>query len=223
MATWAQLRSRVGRLVRDARGDLDLVWGQIADQPELVDVLLEMLPGLLDTYGSAIAATAADWYDEARAEREIRGSFRAIPAVNHKLGIPELVGWAGATGTTPETFQTLLWGGLERRLANFSRDTIIGSSVADPQALGWMRVAGLTACAFCRMLASRGAVYTDATVRFGAHDHDNCQASPKWGTGADVFDVQEYRRSVRRAGMSEERRAADDERARDWIAKNLPT
>ena len=48
------------------------------------------------------------------------------------------------------------------------------------------------------------------------------KAAGKVDLPADVFDVQEYRQSLRRAGMTEEQRAADNERARGWIAANRP-
>jgi hypothetical protein len=55
----------------------------------------------------------------------------------------------------------------------------MGSSIADPKARGWMRV-GSGRCDFCRMLIGRGAVYTESTVDFHAHDHCGCGATPAW-------------------------------------------
>jgi hypothetical protein len=54
---------------------------------------------------------------------------------------------------------------MQRRIANFSRDTITGSSIADPKAQGWERV-GNGECAFCSMLIGRGAVYSEASADF---------------------------------------------------------
>lgn len=221
MATAEQLRSRVAQLVRAAGGDFDLIWSKVAGSPELLDALADLLPSLIGTYGPAIGFVAADWYDDARAEREVRGRFQAVPADIRGSGVGPLLGWAAETSTTEDALKALILGGLQRRLANFSRQTVMQSTVADPQARGWMRAARVTGCDFCRMLAGRGAVYTEASVKFGAHDDCGCQAVPAWGGKADVFDVQEYRRSVRRASLTEEQRAADNARARDWIAANL--
>lgn len=219
MATPQQLRERVAQLVREASGDLDLIWSQVAGSTDLTAALFDLMPALIDTYGPAIAVVAADWYDDAREERSVRGAFRAIPAGNPDPGASALIGWAQSEATGEDALKSLILGGMQKRLANFSRDTIIRSSVSDPQATGWMRTARSGGCRFCRMLAGRGAVYRESTVHFGAHDHCNCQAAPAWGGKPDVFDVREYRRSTRHA--NEESSEADNARARDWIAANL--
>ncbi|PFG16285.1 hypothetical protein ATK74_0819 [Propionicimonas paludicola] len=218
----AVLEYRLKNIVRNARGDFDKIWSQVTDL-DAADVFLnKVLPSMVDLYGPALATAAADWYDETRDAFGIGGQFSAIPAATKDAGIPALVGWATSEATSDAAFQQLLWGGLERRLTNFSRNTIIRSSVADPKARGWMRVAHGDSCDFCKMLATRGGVYTTTTVRFGAHDHDKCQAAPSWGEDAAVFDLQAYRQSERRAGMTEEQRAADNARATEWIAAHLP-
>ena len=44
-------------------------------------------------------------------------------------------------------------------VANAARDTITTAALADDGANGWARHASANACAFCAMLATRGAVY----------------------------------------------------------------
>lgn len=61
-----------------------------------------------------------------------------------------------------------------RHALNGGRDTI-DQHVATNQALGWRRITAASACSFCSMLAGRGAVYSEATVGFQAHDGCNCQ------------------------------------------------
>lgn len=57
------------------------------------------------------------------------------------------------------------------------RMTIIGNVNRDRQALGWQRVTSSGACAFCRSLAARGAVYkTEKSASFEPHDHCACTA-----------------------------------------------
>lgn len=46
----------------------------------------------------------------------------------------------------------------------------------------YRRITSGTACAFCRMLAGRGAVYSENTGRFQAHDHCACTAEPDFTT-----------------------------------------
>lgn len=72
--------------------------------------------------------------------------------------------------------------GLVRAIGTFSKQvlaggrmTIIGSSDADPQALGWARVTSGDPCTFCRSLAARGPRYkTEKSAGFEPHDHCGC-------------------------------------------------
>jgi hypothetical protein len=56
----------------------------------------------------------------------------------------------------------------------------------DPEALAWMReTTSGHPCAFCAMLAGRGAVYkSNRTASFEAHDHCACVAIPVWTRSA---------------------------------------
>jgi hypothetical protein len=148
----------------------------------------------------------------------VRGRFAAVAAVVPDAGAQSLTSWAAREATDLTTMQALILGGAQRRIVNVSRRSVIDSTAADPRAEGWMRT-GVGECDFCRMLIGRGAVYSESSVRFGAHDHCGCQAAPSWGRPSDVFDVDEYRASTRR--RNDQTRAADNARAREWIADNL--
>lgn len=69
---------------------------------------------------------------------------------------------------------------LERHVVQAGRDAVLDAASEDPQAVGFARVpSGAETCAFCLMLASRGAVYkSEQTARFkdGTRDpyHNNC-------------------------------------------------
>jgi hypothetical protein len=159
--------------------DLASTWRTV-DAPELAEAALrDVLPGLVDAYGAAAATVAANWYDDLRDEREVRGRFRAIPAEIAETGTQALIGWALTEATDLTAFRTLVEGGTQRRIANFARQTITGSSVADPQARGWART-GAGDCDFCAMLIGRGAVYTEASADFQSHDHCQCGSEPVW-------------------------------------------
>lgn len=55
----------------------------------------------------------------------------------------------------------------DRRVQNVYRDQIERIAEGDPYSVGWQRLAYAGACAFCRMLAGRGAVYkTNASASF---------------------------------------------------------
>lgn len=217
MSTPTQLRRDVANLSRLAERDLAALWATVATAAQARQALNDILPALVETYGMAAGAIAADWYDEARAKAGVGRAFYAEPIPVPPAGAPKLTTWALGVSTDLDNAKSLVAGGVQRRLANVARGTVMRSSSRDPLAVGWMRV-GAGACGFCRMLIARGAVYTEETVDFGAHDHCNCQAAPKW-PGAEPIDVQEYRESTRR--RSDSTREADNDRARAWIDEHL--
>lgn len=217
MSTPTRLRRDVANLSRLAERDLAALWATVTTAAQARQALNDILPALIETYGLAAGAIASDWYDEARMKAGVGRTFYAEPIVVRAAGVPELTGWALGTASDLDSAQSLVAGGVQRRLANVARGTVMRSSSRDPLAVGWMRV-GAGACDFCRMLIARGAVYTEETVNFGAHDHCNCQAAPKW-PGAEPINVQEFRESSRRRTADTKRK--DQARARAWIDENL--
>lgn len=173
MPTPTQLRSQIRSLTNLATVDLDVLWRRSLSESTLRDAL----PPLVNTYGAAAASVAADWYDELRDGRNARGRFRASPAEIADSGEQALVGWAFAEANDEAALKVLVAGGLQRRITNFSRLTVMESSLDDPAARGWTRV-GSGECAFCQMLIGRGAVYTEASADFESHDHCGCAAVP---------------------------------------------
>lgn len=210
MTQGLDLRDGVQGLFGYAQQDLTALWQQIESAAQAQTALHDLLPSLIDRYGAAAAALAANWYDDLRAKLGVAGSFTAIQFDIPDSGAHALVGWALDEATDLASFQSLILGGTQRRIANFSRGTVSGSSVSDPKALGWQRV-GNGECAFCRMLIGRGAVYREATADFASHDHCNCSATPAFNghpqpvkpfapstrntTDADGARVREYLRT----------------------------
>lgn len=175
-------RADLNELVRLAEHDLAVLWRQASSAVGAKELLLDVLPGLVAVYGAAAATVAADWYDEVRSDAGARGRFSALAADLPGDGrIDALAGW----GITPlfsanpdfDTALVRVSGGLQRIIANAGRDTVTSSSVRDPQARGWERV-GAGDCAFCADLIGRGAVYSEESADFQAHDHCQCSASP---------------------------------------------
>lgn len=183
MPTISDLRSAVDDLHALAAADLRRLWAQVTNASEARQALEDLLPLLARTYGLAAATIAADWYDDLRDEENIDRRFSAIVADVDNQGADVLARWAIGPLLLEEPdwrrAQVLVDGGLQRRIANAARDTITTSAVEDPKARGWQRVAA-GGCAFCRMLESRGGVYTEATVDFASHDHCRCHATPAW-------------------------------------------
>jgi hypothetical protein len=67
---------------------------------------------------------------------------------------------------------------VQKLVADTGRETVLGAVRQDRQATAWARSAALGACAFCRVLSIRGAVYKRETVDFRAHDGCHCMTIP---------------------------------------------
>ena len=182
------------------------------------DALMDFVPAIAERHGNMAGALGADYYDEIRDRAEVPGSYRAQPApLPGSARYEALVRWGVDPLYSPipdrELATAKLSGGLHRIVADVARQTVADAAVRDPQAEGWRRVTRTDGCRFCRMLADRGAVYTDATVRFASHDNCNCTAAPAFKPGRTVSVVQ-YSASKRKVS------AADRARVRDYLREN---
>jgi hypothetical protein len=132
------------------------------------DALLATYPELLAPFTTAASLVAASWYSTLRANAGITGTFAPVlapPPPTDQLD-------AGVRYSLTPLFQpekfigsdilTLLAGFTQRMIADAGRDTISGSATQDPTRVGYQRVPRAGACAFCSLLASRGAVYRSA-------------------------------------------------------------
>jgi len=101
-----------------------------------------------------------------------------------------------------------------------ARQTVLQLVQRDREALGWQRVTSGDPCPFCRMLASRGAVYKSRrTAEFEAHDHCSCTVEPYY-EGSRLTDqaltfraewqrAQREAREEREAGITRRKTAND--------------
>jgi hypothetical protein len=174
------LRDGVQGLVGYARRDLSVLWREAASPAGIRVALSDVLPALIDTYGVAASTLAADWYDGQREVASVRRAFRAIPATVPDQNPFALIGWALDQAKDDQSLRGLIEGGMQRRIADYSRLTVMGSAVQDPAAVGWQRTGGGD-CHFCDMLIARGAVYSEASADFAAHDNCRCSAVPAFG------------------------------------------
>lgn len=205
----AGIRSLVERDLRGYLSTLDMSTPQIVRSR-----LLRFVPDLVETYGESAAAMAQDWYETVRADLGLPGHFRAVA--------PSADFWAETREATEGTVRrvasmaesgdrTAMATALASKAGKYamsgSREAIRRSTFADPRAVGWQRVTRGATCGFCRMLAGRGAVYMDDTVRFAAHGFCDCAAVPSWDRNAPEVDVDLYKASQRTATMTEEQKA----------------
>jgi hypothetical protein len=146
------------------------------------------LLALIAAGGHTSAGLAAAYYDEFRAAEQIAGRATPIlaapPPVEDAVRSLRFVGLvetrqlvdAGRIDAAEVAF-TNVSGEMTRQVLNQGRDTLVASVEADGQALGWARVTDSNPCAFCRMLASRGPVYSQGGG-FSAHGHCGCSVEP---------------------------------------------
>lgn len=157
------------------------------DPVRVRNALLAFFPELVTTYGDVSALLAADFYDMVRDVPPSAASFRAaysapvdaraaegsvrwavgplFPGSEPVYEFDPMTGAELQVGTRllparPDMFLEQILGATQRLVSERGRGTIFSSAAADPIRTGVARVPqGLSTCAFCIMLASRGAVY----------------------------------------------------------------
>lgn len=149
-----------------------------------------------DRYGQA-SALGTGYYQQARRAAGVLGEAPRVhvpppPAdlIRATLDSTGPYGLLGRIKTGQQVEQAnentgvILSGATQRLIINGARYGVLQSVEADAKAVAWMRVTGPNPCAFCAMLASRGAVYkSEETGGFKSHSHCACVAMP-------VFDFR---------------------------------
>lgn len=207
------------RAIRDlniqAQRDLEAVWRSSGGDPV---ALAEILADVVQTYGTTAAAVAAEWYNDLRADTGVRPGFSAVIPEPVEPGTTALVEWAAAKAASEESLKSLIAGGLQKRITNYSRDVVTTSSIRDPRARGWMRI-GTPECDWCAVLIGRGAVYSEKSVQFKTHDYCDCDAAPGWLPGQIKEITNAFVPSARR--RTAEMKQADVDRMNAWIRRNV--
>lgn len=183
-------------LVRDVRGLRRLILP--SRLRESVPDWLTAMNAIVEQYARTSATLAADFYDGQREAAGVPGPF-TVPVSDPPA--PEQteasLRWAtkdvwprdpGDPRTTDAQRQPI-----EVRLAqaekkaeqvtqklvtDTGRGTVQEAVRQDRQATAWARSAARGACAFCKLLASRGSVYKQNTADFRAHDGCHCGVIP---------------------------------------------
>lgn len=221
MATMAQVeafRSNTAALVTLAQRDLAAFWRSLdtTDLKFAQMMLAEFFPDLVQTYGSTAALLAADFYDELRDVPPSASRFTAV--MSEPVNVEQATAvsrWAVGPlfGANPDSRGALqlITDATQRLVMQPARDTIISSGFRDPVRTGVARIpSGATTCAFCLMLASRGAVY-GSEASAGEHNkfHTKCDCIPTplrrpedVPEGYDPDELYEQYASVHKAGMT---------------------
>lgn len=159
----AAFRTALDQLSVVSFAQIKALLGQVDDANPLLirDRLLEAFPEVIAPYVTASGELSAAWYEDLRAGM-VGGSYAA--SVTTQVA-PERVDALVRYSLKPlfqgssSTVLNLLAGGTQRIIANAARDTIIGNVMGDRVRVGYARIPRVGCCAFCSMLASRGAVY----------------------------------------------------------------
>lgn len=178
---------------------------------------------IVEHYGRGASTAALTHYRNERRAQGANGpapSLRPAPpqaqaqveATVDKVLQP-LYGPASEVGI--ENAQHALESEAEQMVLDQSRDTIIGAVHEDREARAWARITEPGACSFCRLLATRGAVYkTEASADFRAHVKQpngsggtcRCHVEPAFGpyemTAQARQDLADYRRLTDTYGKS---------------------
>lgn len=187
---------------------------ELANVGAVAGELADVLVGIVETYDAASASEAAERYDLWRAEAGASGAFEAVPAEG--VGpehIRESVGYAllplGGDEPNPQKALDRVTTATQRFVRQAGRDTIADNAERDPRG-HWVRVpTGDETCAFCLILASRGATPARYSTRESAlyrrngrkyHNDCDCTAVPVWSEAdyPEGYDPEElYSRYAR--------------------------
>lgn len=173
---------------------------------------------LIGAYRQISGSLGASYYAAFRTAEEVNGRPAiklAGPAAADKIttSIRVTSRVVNRAGLSPEQARgraiSQMSGAVTRHILGGGRDTIIGSTLADEEALGWARVTDASPCAFCALLAGRGPIYkTEQTAHFSAHDHCTCAVAPMYdgadwpGRAREFHDL--YQQAIRDAGSADE-------------------
>ena len=218
------VRAQLAIVTAAATSDLLEVASQ-ASGARKVDTLLSALPLVVPSYYDAAGSLAVAWYDELRdesspltvyaptiigdpttdwIEREATEFARSLDDVDAEVArmVDEITALA------------------DKEVARGFRDTVLGNTRQDQDAIGWSRITRSGACKFCLMLAGqRRAFYrSESTASFGAHGHCHCGARPEFRNG----DHGPEANAVQYLASAKRRTPAQQAKVRKYLNENYP-
>lgn len=201
MRKLARSQDKAARL---ACRQLDRLWrkttAKTKDPAKLSQLMQQTVPQLVAKYGDVASSAAMEWYrnvsghgyepvmadpvDPDKVDASVRWAMGAAYD-DQEDGESTDSGLAGAQSRLGEV--------VDRNVRQAGRDTLVSNANRDRRAKGWAIVPSGTACAYCVMLASRGATYTsEDTAEASVHAHCSCEVVPDFGDGIDGYDPEKY-------------------------------
>lgn len=217
------LRRAVALLVKQAQDEFAAFLPKLdlADPYSARDALLDVVPATVDVYADATADLAGDMYLNLREDAGIATPFTPVYTAPDLDAVEASTRWAAGGLFDPERdLAAAVDEVLDRHIKTGARATLIESAVVDviplprqpddaetlpgtdedePQRVRFARIpTGPTTCAFCVMLASRGAVYATRETAGDLdqwHAHCDCMIVPIFPGGAlpDGYDPEHYK------------------------------
>ncbi|QFG10024.1 capsid maturation protease [Mycobacterium phage IdentityCrisis] len=177
--------------------------GQL-DRREQLAFISDAYPALATPYLAGSGNLTAVFYDE-RPVQAAASDFVAVPAdVLPDEQLAASARWAMLQSDPANALK----GSATRAVFTSSRDTVILN--ARREGVRWARHASANACGFCRMLATRGAVYRGEALARKSHDHCHCVAVPdRDGTYEPPAYVEQWRADYDQARRDGATNAAD--------------
>lgn len=135
---------------------------------EVRNILIQVIPNMVDPYINASGELAATWYEDLRRVVGARGTYYAqgvssgVQTGRANAVARWAVGPLAGDVADEDLMLSRLGGAVQRMIYDASRGVVEGNAVRDPVRVGYQRMARADCCAFCGMLASRGAVYRSA-------------------------------------------------------------
>lgn len=181
MVSWQELEDykRNMRILEDrVNHDLSVAYSKVMRlTPEQIrDALVELVPALIDKYGSIAAAMAADWFEQLTELKAV------VPDLYQPQGWQANTRWAlsplfDGTQDLRSAFVHLVEVS-KREVKNHGRSTIAHSVRQYSNVLYARVMTGPSNCSFCVVLSSRGPVYGSAQTakidQEGEKYHANC-------------------------------------------------
>lgn len=183
-----------------------------AKASERATELVSVVPSVIGYYSEGSAALAADYFADERVAQAASGRFvPSVVVLDRSEKIRRALLWAVEDESRLETV-------VLSEVNRPYRDTIMANRSADPECVGYRRVARGESCQFCYMLASKGAIFKQDSAYFAAHDKCRCTAQPAFrgGISGPEASVLQY------VAAGRKRTAKQNAELREYLNINFP-